>query len=482
MAKRKNILLILSDQQRYDTVSAYGLNEVCRTPHLDALAQKGMKFTNAFTPSAICAPARASLMTGLYPHNHGVIDNFNDIKEDAPILGNLMKESGYFCGYAGKWHVSPVRTPAQCGFEGKPFMGYGFPGSGVFQSLRFHQPPTNIPNYYEEYLKENGFPIPDVSHGFMGNNPALQIQEMYCKHEGPVESTIEYFVAHETNRLIEEAAKGEEPFFIWANFWGPHSPSIVPEPYYSMYDPKTIKEHPSYRETFENKPYGHYLSERMWGLGDYGWEGFADIAAKYYGHCTMLDDMVGMMVEKLLETGQLENTVVIYSADHGDCLGAHKLIEKGAFMYDEIYRIPMVVYGLGNQDNDSFVYLHELMPTLLELAGVTCSYPLDGESLLSLMQGNLQSNQRQEVYCEFHNHFYVGRQRMVRNREYQFTFNESERGELYDLKKDPYQLHNVCYDKDYQAIKQQLADKMAEYMDKTKDPAGVWFHRIKEYY
>ncbi|MGL4737788.1 MAG: sulfatase-like hydrolase/transferase, partial [Cellulosilyticaceae bacterium] len=264
--KRKNVILILSDQQRYDTVSAYGRNAICRTPHIDQLAAEGMKFTNAFTSSAICAPARASVMTGLYPHNHGVIDNFTDIKEGTPLLGECMREAGYYCGYAGKWHVSPVRTPQMCGFDGKPFMGYAFPGSGVFQSMKFNQPPDNKPNYYEEYLKEQGYENIDISHGFLGNNPALQIQEMYAKHEGPVESTIEYFVAQETLAKIDQAQEEDKPFFIWANFWGPHSPSIVPEPYYSMYDPKTIKEHPSYKETFEDKPYGYYLTEKMWGL------------------------------------------------------------------------------------------------------------------------------------------------------------------------------------------------------------------------
>lgn len=482
MTKRKNIILILSDQQRYDTISAYGLNDVCKTPYIDALAQEGMKFTNAFTSSAICAPARASVMTGLYPHNHGVIDNFTDIKDDIPVLGHSMANQGYYCGLAGKWHVSATKTPEDLGFDGKAFMGYGFPGSGVFPSLKFNQPPDNAPNYYEEYLKENGFAMPDVSHGFLGNNPALQIQEMYAKHEGPLESTIEYFVAHEASRLIDKAVAEDKPFLIWANFWGPHSPSIVPEPYFSMYNPKDIKEHPSYKEDFENKPYGHYLSEKMWGLGDYGWEGFADIAAKYYGHCTMIDDMVGLMINKLKELSLYEDTIIIYSADHGDCLGAHKLIEKGAFTYDEIYRIPMIVKGLGTKDNESFVYLQELMPTLLDIAGTSPSKPVDGNSLLPLMEGILENNKRTEIYGEYHNHFYVSRQRMIRDNKYQFTFNENEKGELYDFSKDPYQLNNVCYDETYAAIKKEYIEKMSHYMKETNDPAGVWFHRIKEFY
>lgn len=482
MKKRKNILYILSDQQRWDTVSAYGKNDICKTPNIDQLAADGMKFTNAFTSSAICSPSRASLMTGLYPHKHGVIDNNCDIHDGIPLLGQCMQDAGYYCGYAGKWHVSGKRTPKDCGFEdGKPFMGYGFPGSRVFPSLKFDAPPRNTPNYYEEYLKENGYWPVDISGAFMGNNPALQIQEMYARHDGPVESTIEYFVAQETCRLLDKAGEDERPFFLWANFWGPHSPSIVPEPYYSMYDPKQIKEHPSYKETFEDKPYGYYLTEKMWGLGDYGWDGFAEIAARYYGHCTMIDDMVGMIVQKLKDIGEFENTIIVYSADHGDCLGAHKLIEKGAFSFDEIYRIPMIVHGAGNQDNDSFVYLQELMPTALEIAGVKPKAPVDGESLLPLMNGKI-SNGREEIYGEFHSHFYTCRQRMVRNRRYQFTFNESERGELYDFEKDPYQLKNVCYDAEYAQVKQEMMDLMGDYMEKLKDPARVWFQRIRQFY
>ena len=483
MKKQKNIIYILSDQQRIDTISAYGKNDICKTPHIDNLAKDGMKFTNAFTPSAICAPARASVMTGLFPHNHGIIDNSTDFKAGTPMLTEYLKEAGYYCGYAGKWHVSPSKTPIECGFDaGKPFMGYGFPGSGVFDHLAFDAPPKNKPNHYEEYLKENNFGKVDVKNTYMGNNPQLQIQEMYAEHDGAIESCIEYFVAQETCRILENCKQSDKPFFIWSNFWGPHSPSIVPEPYYSMYDPKDIKEHPSYCETFENKPYGHYLTEKMWGLGDAGWDGMAEVIARYYGHCTLIDDMVGMIVKKLKEMGEFENTIIVYSADHGDCLGAHKLIEKGAFTYDEIYRVPMVVHGAGNVDNDSFVYLHELMPTALDIANVSPTKQVDGNSLLPLMTDGTADNERKYVYGEYHQHFYTTSQRVIRDNKYQFTFNQNEKGELYDFAKDPYQLNNVCYDPQYAEIKREYMQKMGDEMDKLNDPARTWFHRIKAFY
>ena len=132
-----------------------------------------------------------------------------------------------------------------------------------------------------------------------------------------------------------------------------------------------------------------------------------------------------------------EDTIIIYSADHGDCMGAHRLIEKGAFTFDEIYRIPLVVKGLGTKDNESLVLLQELMPSILELAGMRPPKKVDGESLVPLMLGEVPDNGRKYIYGEYHYHFYTARQRMVRNLEYQFTFNENERGELYDLGKDP---------------------------------------------
>ena len=480
---KKNILLIMSDQQRLDTVSAYKENKFCITPNIDQLASEGMKFNNAYTASPICAPSRASIATGLFPHNHGVIDNFTELKEDIDLLGQCVHDAGYYCGYAGKWHVSPSKEPTQCGFDdGKPFMGYAFPGSGVFKSLAFNQPPDNSPNYYAEYLKENGFEGVDVSHCFMGNNPALQIQEMFCKHEGPLESTIEYFVAQETNRLIQTATDKEKPFFIWVNFWGPHSPSIVPEPYFSMYNPDEIEEHPSYKEDFSDKPYGYYLSEKMWGLGDYGWKGFQKIAARYYGHCTLIDDMVGMIVQKLKKLNVYDDTIIIYTADHGDCLGAHKLIEKGAFSFNEIYRVPLVVKGCGQTDCNSLVYLHELMPTIVDIVGGHLKRKVDGESLKKLLTGEQKDNGRTEVFGEFHDHFYRSRQRTVRDSEYVFSFNENERGELYDLKKDPYQLKNVCYDPEYAEVKKRYMKKLGDHLTETHDNAAIWFHRIKEFY
>ncbi|MBX3052022.1 MAG: sulfatase-like hydrolase/transferase [Caldilineaceae bacterium] len=488
--KRKNILLLLSDQQRLDTVSAYGLNDIVRTPHIDGLAARGVRFDNAFTPTAICAPARASVHTGLYPHRHGVTGNGMSIREGVQGLPDYLNPAGYRCGYAGKWHADDAVGPSEVGYVGKDFIGYAFPGSGLLPGLQFGAKPKTG-NPYADYLQEKGFETPTVTDRYVGTNPGCQDQEMFALHNGPVESSIEYFVGEETIRVIDELtgpdaeSDDEQPFFIWANFWGPHTPCLVPEPYFSMYNPDDIPEHPSYRETWEGKPYRQQLIERMWGLGDLGWRGFQEISARYFGHCTLIDDQVGRIVAHLAARGLLEDTVIIYSADHGDCLGAHKLIEKGEFMYDEIYRIPLVVAhpdcAAPGSVNDDFVCLHEVTPSFLEIAGVEGA-EMDGQSFLPAMLGDHTPNGREEVYCVFHRHFTVAEQRMVRTRTHQFTFNSGDAGELYDLVADPYQLHNVYGQPEYESVRQDLMARMKRYMDELDDPLRGWFGRVGPVY
>lgn len=485
-ASQPNILLIVTDQQRWDTVSAYGLNSICRTPHIDALAQRGVRFDNAFTPTSLCSPARASLYTGLYPHKHGVIDNGLCLKEGIRGLNHYLGEAGYRCGYAGKWHVDEELGPSDLGFVGEDFMGYAFPPAKLLPGLQSRFPPPKRGNPYKTYLEERGFGLPNVTKRYEGTNPGQRGREFFALHDGPVASCVEYFVAEETIRVIDELNREDAPFFVWANFWGPHSPCLVPEPYFSMYDPADIPEHPSYCETFENKPYRQRLIERMWGLGDYGWRGFQEITARYYGHCTLIDDMVGRIISHLEQLDIADNTVIIFTSDHGDCMGAHKLIEKGSFMYDETYRIPLVGAHPNCQRpgsvNDDFVYLHDLTNSVIELAGLDVPQHLDGQSILPAMLGDHTPNGREEVYCVFYRLFTEARQRMVRTRTHQFTFNSGDPGELYDLVADPYQLNNVYGRAEYEEVRLDLMARMDRYMQDLEDPLHWWYKKVRPVY
>ena len=482
MSRPRNVLVLMSDQQRFDTVSAYGRNEICRTPHIDSLAARGVRFDNAFTPTAICSPARASFHTGVYPHKHGVVANGLCLRDGTKGVNDYMSEAGYNCGYAGKWHVDEEEGPGDLGFTARDFIGYAWPASNVLPGNTYNAPPRNKPNWYEVYLDEMRFGRPEVKQRFVGTNPRCNTQEMFALHDGPIDSCIEAFVAHETIRILEQFAEDDKPFYLWANFWGPHTPCLVPEPYFSMYDPESIPEHPSYCETFEHKPHVQKQIARMWGLEPYGWGGFQQIAARYYGHCTLIDDMVGRVLEALSRLGFLDDTAVVYTSDHGDCMGAHRLIEKGEFMYDEIYRIPLIVAHpdceTPGSANDDFVYFQEVTASTLDIAGVPVPDHFDGGSFLPAMLGTGEPNGREEVYCVFDRHFTVANQRMVRTRTHQLTFNSSDIAELYDLEADALQLNNLIDNPALAGIQRDLFIRMERYMKELGDPVYGWFSRV----
>ncbi|MGM0401876.1 MAG: sulfatase-like hydrolase/transferase, partial [Chloroflexota bacterium] len=238
MTKKRNILLIVTDQQRYDTLDCYGA-PTCRTPHIDALAGRGVRFDATYTATSPCSPSRAALFTGLYPHKNGVLANNQILNPQAPNLAQELQGASYNLGYAGKWHVDQQKVPTDYGFEGKDFPGYGYPAAGVIEGLRFggSQP---LP-HYPAYLEEHGYEAPEVLEAFYGSNPGTQGQEIYALQSGAVETTFEYMVSELAidlmRRFKEDWENEEKPFFLWANFWGPHTPCLLPEKYYSMYDP-----------------------------------------------------------------------------------------------------------------------------------------------------------------------------------------------------------------------------------------------------
>ncbi|HEX29948.1 TPA: DUF4976 domain-containing protein [Candidatus Poribacteria bacterium] len=496
MSKRYNVLMILTDQQNIGTIGTYGA-KVCRTPNLDSLADEGVKFTNAFTLTSICSPARASLLTGVYPYKHGVLVNDGVLNRDGFILGTrrdlgldpgpfilnrYLAEAGYQCGYVGKWHIDRYRKPTDMGFKGKDFLGYAHPGSDVWEGFRWKAAPFNKPNYYELYLKERGLKTPRITNALYSGNPDFQKQELCALLDAPEEASIPYFVAEETISLIREFSKSDRPFFIWANFWGPHSPCIVPEPYYSMYEPDSVEPPKSYlEEKFTRKPEAHKLYEKRWSLSVDGWERWQQIIARYWGYCTQIDAMVGRMIEELRGLGLLEDTIIIFTADHGDMLGAHRLIDKGSFMYDETYRIPMIIShpdGVKGVVCDDLVQLHDLTPTLCDIATSQVPDLLDGQSLLPVLKGEEARNKRDAIYCTMEGLTMIFSQRMVRTRDYKFVFNASSIGELYDLRNDPHELNNLFGQPEVACVQQELAGLMGKFMDQLGDPLAPWFHEI----
>ena len=503
--KRPNTLLILTDQQRWDTLGCYGA-PVCQTPHIDALAARGVRFTSAYTGAIACSPSRASLFTGLYPHQHSVLNN-NLVMDEVPNLASELGRAGYSLAYAGKWHVDHARLPSDHGFRGLDFPDYGYPNSdGTIDRLYYHLGrvvdgvPSSTP-HYADYVRRRGLEPPKVLNAHYGDSPApnRKRHEMYALQSGDIESSFEAMVAEEARRLLRELQSDRErddtPFFLWVNFWGPHTPCFVPEPYYSMYDPAQIPQEPSFPETWRNKPHRQKLGERMWGLSGDGWAGWREIVARYWGYVTMLDDLTGRILEELRALGLEEDTLVVFSSDHGDMMGAHGLIEKGPYAYDESFRIPLVAACPGGEAlgsvNDEFVYLHDLFQTFVDCAGGEPPEGTDGVSLLPRIRGEHTPIGRESVYG-YSAHGLRHPLRMVRTRTHKLVLTPSEMGEtldlvndpwelfeLYDLASDPHEMRNLIGLPEARAAQKDLMELLRRHMVRLEDPFLDYFERVR---
>ena len=486
---RPNILLIMTDQHRYDTLGCYGA-PTCRTPNIDGIAERGVRFHSAYTSTSPCSPARAALFTGLYPHHNHVVSNDKPLNPDAPTLASELGKAGYNLGYAGKWHVDRETVPTDHGFAGKDFPGYGYPArGGIIEGMRWAGGGKPSPHYVE-YLEKHGYDPPSILESYMGDNPGKQNQEMYALQSGTMEQSFEYMVSEFVVDLLrtfkQDRDQADKPFFIWANFWGPHTPCLIPEPYYSLYDPKAIPEEPSFTETWDRKPRVQELYERFWGLTSGGWETWREIVARYWGYVTMIDDLVGRILAELRRLGEEENTLVVFTTDHGDMMGAHRLIEKGPFTYEQCYRLPMVAAHpdctTPGSVSEAFVYLHDLFPTFLEAAGVTPPDVPDNCSILSNMLKHDAPMDRDSIYAAFFQQIFPFEQRMVRTLTHKLVYNHTDIGELYDLVNDPWEMRNLIDLPETRTLQTELLARMREHMVRLDDPLLRQFDGMRHVY
>ncbi|MBE2897135.1 sulfatase-like hydrolase/transferase [Pasteurellaceae bacterium HPA106] len=476
-----NVVYILLDQVRKDMLGAYG-HKIVKTPNIDRLAKEGIRFNNAFTPASVCGPARTSLFTGLMPSSHGIIRNgekggTGEVSKDQ---ANIADVRGYNTYVVGKWHVGTRCVPEDYDIKGHNFDGYGYPGSGVYKNLVFDQPPTHS-NRYKEWLEEKGFDIPEVSRAYFGDNPHLRVQELCGLLSGSKEATIPYFIIDEAKRYIRESLDENKPFFTWVNFWGPHTPCIVPEPYYSMYNPDDVVLDKSFFTPLEGKP-GHYKTiSKMWGMWSASEEHWKEVICKFWGYITLIDDAIGELFAFLEEKGLYDQTFVVATADHGDAMGAHKMIEKGEFMFETTYNIPMIIKDPQshrvNEEDDNLIYLHDLTSTVFDIAGQAVPEAFEGESLLPIVREG-KNNTRKGVLGQLAGHFVYFEQRMWRRKDYKLVFNASDVCELYDIKNDVEELHNLFYDEAYREVKKEMLEEMYAEMTRLKDPLANWVYRI----
>jgi arylsulfatase len=441
-----NILWICSDQQRYDTIASLG-NSYCQTPRIDALAASGLAFTHAHCQSPICTPSRASFLTGMYPSSVHGCTNGNDVWADAaPLVTRLLADAGYDCGLAGKLHIA--------GAYGR-IEPRGDDGYRTFKWS--HDPRDQWPegHAYRDWLADQGHDL-----GAMRNDPASIPPELH-------QST---WCANEAISFMSEDR--ESPWLMSVNMFDPHAPFDPPQSYLDRYDAEQMPG-PLFRESdLENQNRLQGVDFQNAGQTPEQMEA-KDKQARYYAMIELIDHNVGRMLDALEQSGQKENTLVIFMSDHGEMLGDHGLILKGCRFYEGLVRVPLIVAGptvsAVGQRSDALVELTDIAPTLLELAGVDVPERVQGQSLVPLFS-DPDASHRDSVRCEYYRALKPnpeGRAQitgsyatMYRNRQHKICiYHGHEYGELYDLEKDPAEFDNLWDDPAHAGVRFDLMKK-----------------------
>lgn len=443
MEKLPNLIFIMTDHQRADSIGmVQDKKEVA--PVLNGLAKESVVFTKAYNACPLCVPARTALATGKYPTKNGVV--FNDIKgkraQDHDTIHQYMKAAGYRVGHVGIDHIQV--SPSL-----KERIDFDF---------------WIDDNDYEEYAKTKNIE--------MKRTPAyatevIELQEdEYVKKaysnaytsvwDHPLEEFKDQYFARKAIEFIEHQEE-DKPFALFLYFWAPHPPLKVPEPYASMFDPKmlTLPENvgiPSPKEP-ENRRSGiaAQLAEEL------TLEDWRRVWAAHLGLVNMVDEAIGNVLESIQKVGKYENSMIVFTSDHGDHLGQHKMYQKME-MYDQAINVPFIfkMPKRKAQKWDVPVSHLDIVPTILDVLGIEIPKDLDGVSLASSIMGE-EPPMWKPIFCQYSGNPTVGDiRRAVIEGQYKYIYDPRAKAELYNLIEDPLEMNNLAGDKEYEEIEKYL--------------------------
>lgn len=472
---KPNVLFITCDQLRADALGCYG-NEICRTPNIDRIAASATRFTDCHTAYPVCAPNRATLATGRFPSMHGVTNNGIPLSNEETTMMEVARRAGYRTYGAGKMHFGPQwRFPSDGGVLNDPSPDLAVDPQPTANELPWHGferaaiTEDNRVGPYGDYLARHGYDVWADPHSF------TYPQHITRRSVYPEEHHQTTWVADRAIEFLSDHAQGE-PFFLWASFVDPHHPFTPPAPYDTMYDPadmplpaRSEAEVALWPDAYRSKHFateGSHEAIGMHELADSEWQ---RITAFYYGMVTLIDKQVGRIIDTIRAMGQEENTIVVFTADHGEMLGDHGLVFKGT-TYDQVTRMPLLVSAPGGRSAapdaagapaarvvDGLASAVDVPATILDLAGLP--KPVG-------MQGSV-GPQRDAVLIENQ-----GVRRSVRTKDYLFTWHgPGVRGELYDLRADPGCFRNLWDEPSSQDLKARANDALVDLMARNLDPA-----------
>jgi arylsulfatase A-like enzyme len=496
MRRKPNLVFIFTDQQRFDTLACYG-NRQIRTPNLNALASESFVFENAYVTQSVCTPSRSSIMTGLYPHTNGCTRNNVPLRPEVPTLAEMVSDD-YLCAYYGKWHLGD-EVVAQHGFATWVSI------EDYYRRFYSKEEYLSLFSSYHHFLLGCGFEPDYESVGarvFDRVKTAL-LPERYTKAS---------FLGHEAARFISE--NRERPFVLYVGFLEPHTPYVGPLG--DLYPPQSLSVAPHYRQKPEegaalvNRMLAdQYMSQGVMYEQDLTTEaGCRHTKAQYYGNVTLVDRAVGEILQALDRAGLSDDTLVVYTSDHGDMMGDHGLFEK-CVLYEEAVKVPLIVrvpwQGKPPRPVSGRISQIDLVPTLLDLLGEPLPERLEGECRAAVFsgggaRGTITSLRQNDVFIEWQGpngrptrSFGRGPSDLKEPLEsaaqpgdeweqvrgpwrsvvsaggWKLNLSTTDHCELYDLNTDPGETRNLFDDPAQQGRIRDLADRIRQWQARTAD-------------
>jgi arylsulfatase A-like enzyme len=469
---RPNLLYILTDQQRYDTLVCYG-NRQIQTPHLNRLAGESYVFEHAYVTQPVCSPARASLMTGLYPHACGVTRCNIPLPADLPTLAELLPDE-YTCTHMGKWHLGD-EIFAQHGFS--RWVG----SEDTYR--RFYSTPEHLAHLsdYHHFLAAAGFEPDSENLGqkVYSRHMAAGLEEPYTKAA---------FLGQQAARFLDGV--GDRPFVLVVSYLEPHPPHTGP--FNDLYDPAALPVGPSFRrKPAANTPLlnrviaAYYAESEEYGIDLRSEAGWREVRARYWGNITLVDRSVGAILRSLEENGLAEDTIVVHTSDHGEMAGDHGILGK-TVLYEEAIRVPLLlrVPAFGRQQRrvaGNFSHI-DLLPTLLELLGEPLPDGLQGMSRTSVLAGvetlaanpvYIQWNERDghplPGEAEVNHEMSTPWRSVITPDRWKLNLSAHDQCELYNLNSDPAELSNLYDDPGQQDRVQALRRTILQWQEAFDD-------------
>lgn len=481
---KPNILMLCTDQQRFDSLGCYGASGA-HTPNLDRLAAQGARFESCYVQNTICSPSRASLFTGMYARNHGLWANGVAMPTHRKMFTRALADVGYDCGMIGKQHLSACE-----GWQTEPRYDDGY-STYEWAHDPIHRSPQNaylrwlkteFPEHYGAMFTDEGDPnLAEAGNKAKAPTPMNVL---------PVEAHFSHWVASRAIEFLKKPERStDQPFFLIANFFDPHHPFGAPKEFRDKIDADAVAipvrregelaEKPAVQAWYSEKSYGGAAP----GFKEYETKEIKEVRANYYAMIALVDYEVGRVLDELEARGLADDTLVIFTSDHGEMLGDHDILLKGPMMYDACTRVPLLMRWPGRigsgQTREELVQWIDLTATYLDVSGAKGMNEAQGASLMPLMEAG-DVDWRDWALCEYRDSGHQAdpavHTTMLRSGTHKLviwhgspaTARDMD-GELYDLATDPDELENLYHRPEHSALREQMKDLLLNVMDHTED-------------